>query len=64
MPDADVTLEEFGVAPHPPFPCVEELLYEVPGSGEMLNCPLIVAYSSNVCLKNILSSTFWIIIMP
>ncbi|XWS64984.1 hypothetical protein CRYUN_Cryun05aG0051700 [Craigia yunnanensis] len=28
--DADVTLEEFGEALHPPFSCFEELLYEVP----------------------------------
>nr|GMD30105.1 benzyl alcohol O-benzoyltransferase [Ipomoea batatas] len=40
--DADVTLAEFGDALQPPFPCLEELLYDVPGSGEVLNCPLIL----------------------
>ncbi|XP_020206719.1 13-hydroxylupanine O-tigloyltransferase [Cajanus cajan] len=38
--DADVTLDQFGDAVHPPFPCFEELLYEVPGSREITNSPL------------------------
>ncbi|OMP11162.1 Transferase [Corchorus olitorius] len=37
---ADVTLEQIGDALHPPFPCFDELLYDVPGSDGMLNCPL------------------------
>ncbi|XP_022148633.1 benzyl alcohol O-benzoyltransferase-like [Momordica charantia] len=40
--DADVSLEEFGDAPHPPFPCLEELLYDVPSSSGILNCPLLL----------------------
>ncbi|KAF3795915.1 Benzyl alcohol O-benzoyltransferase [Nymphaea thermarum] len=40
--DADVTLEEFGDALKPPFPCFEKLLYEVPASGEVTNCPLLL----------------------
>ena len=40
--DADVSLDQFGHAIHPPFPCMDELLYDVPGSGEMLNCPLLL----------------------
>ncbi|GFS45755.1 HXXXD-type acyl-transferase family protein [Actinidia rufa] len=40
--DADVTLEEFGDALQPPFPCLEELLYDVPGSAGVLNCPLLL----------------------
>ncbi|GKV07652.1 hypothetical protein SLEP1_g19399 [Rubroshorea leprosula] len=40
--DADVTLEQFGDALQPPFPCFEELLYDVPGSGGVLNCPLML----------------------
>ncbi|XP_073289067.1 benzyl alcohol O-benzoyltransferase-like [Primulina huaijiensis] len=41
--DADVTLEEFGGdALQPPFPCLEELLYDVPGSGTVLNGPLLL----------------------
>ncbi|XP_017977799.1 PREDICTED: benzyl alcohol O-benzoyltransferase [Theobroma cacao] len=39
--DADVTLDQFGDSLHPPFPCYKELLYEVPGSNELLNCPLL-----------------------
>nr|KYP71775.1 10-deacetylbaccatin III 10-O-acetyltransferase [Cajanus cajan] len=40
--DADVTLDQFGDAVHPPFPCFEELLYEVPGSREITNSPLLL----------------------
>ncbi|GLT59753.1 hypothetical protein SLA2020_325540 [Shorea laevis] len=40
--DADVSLEQFGDALQPPFPCLEELLYDVPGSGGVLNCPLLL----------------------
>ncbi|RQW17777.1 hypothetical protein EHS17_15735, partial [Rhodobacteraceae bacterium CH30] len=40
--DADVTLKQFGDALQPPFPCIEELLYDVPGSGGILNSPLLL----------------------
>ncbi|KAL8550098.1 hypothetical protein ACS0TY_008796 [Phlomoides rotata] len=40
--DADVTLQQFGDALQPPFPCLEELLYDVPGSGGVLDCPLML----------------------
>ncbi|KAK2991163.1 hypothetical protein RJ640_015468, partial [Escallonia rubra] len=40
--DADVTLEQFGDALQPPFPCLEELLYDVPGSQGVLNSPLLL----------------------
>ncbi|TYG38146.1 hypothetical protein ES288_D13G198300v1, partial [Gossypium darwinii] len=40
--DADVTLEQFGNALHPPFSCFDELLYDVPDSEGMLNCPLLL----------------------
>ncbi|XP_058103759.1 benzyl alcohol O-benzoyltransferase [Magnolia sinica] len=40
--DADVSLKQFGDALQPPFPCWEELLYDVPGTGEVLNCPLLL----------------------
>ncbi|MBA0699678.1 hypothetical protein Goari_001290 [Gossypium aridum] len=40
--DADVTLEQFGDALQPPFPCLEELLYDVPGSTGVLNCPVVL----------------------
>ncbi|KAK8542872.1 hypothetical protein V6N13_136576 [Hibiscus sabdariffa] len=40
--DADVTLEQFGDALQPPFPCFDELLFDVPGSDGILNCPLLL----------------------
>ncbi|KAG4112454.1 hypothetical protein ERO13_D13G163300v2 [Gossypium hirsutum] len=40
--DADVTLEQFGEPLLPPFPCSDELLYNVPNSEGMLNCPLLL----------------------
>ncbi|XVF42792.1 hypothetical protein PTKIN_Ptkin01aG0393400 [Pterospermum kingtungense] len=40
--DADVTLDQFGEALQPPFPCMEELLYDVPGSAAVVNCPLLL----------------------
>ncbi|KAJ6697481.1 hypothetical protein OIU85_003817 [Salix viminalis] len=40
--DADATLEQFGDALYPPIPCLEDLLFDVPGSGEMINSPLLL----------------------
>ncbi|KAI3850368.1 hypothetical protein MKX03_000836 [Papaver bracteatum] len=40
--DADVRLDEFGDALQPPFPCLEELIFDVPGSGGVINCPLLL----------------------
>ncbi|KAA3473411.1 benzyl alcohol O-benzoyltransferase-like isoform X1 [Gossypium australe] len=40
--DADVTLQQFGDNPLPPFPCMDELLFDVKGYGEMLDCPLFL----------------------
>ncbi|KAL4339596.1 hypothetical protein GQ457_08G005970 [Hibiscus cannabinus] len=40
--DADVSLDQFGDILQPPFPCLEELLYDVPGSSGVLNCPLLL----------------------
>ncbi|XVF42799.1 hypothetical protein PTKIN_Ptkin01aG0394100 [Pterospermum kingtungense] len=40
--DADVTLEQFGDELQPPFPCMDELLYDVPGYSGVLNCPLFL----------------------
>ncbi|KAL0285750.1 UNVERIFIED_CONTAM: Benzyl alcohol O-benzoyltransferase [Sesamum angustifolium] len=40
--DADVRLQQFGDAIHPPFPGLEELLYDVPGSDGVVNCPLLL----------------------
>ena len=40
--DADVTLEQCGDALYPPIPCMDKLLYDVPGSGEILHCPSLL----------------------
>ncbi|XP_012070521.1 benzyl alcohol O-benzoyltransferase-like [Jatropha curcas] len=40
--DADVSLEDFGDPLQPPFPCLEELLFDVPGSSSILNSPLLL----------------------
>jgi len=40
--DADVTLKQFGDALHPPFPCLDQLLYYVPGSSDVINAPLLL----------------------
>ncbi|KAC9618555.1 hypothetical protein R6Q59_027641 [Mikania micrantha] len=40
--EADVTLEQFGVELQPPFPCRDELLYDVRGSRDILDSPLIL----------------------
>ncbi|XP_054816160.1 benzyl alcohol O-benzoyltransferase-like [Prosopis cineraria] len=40
--DADLTLEAFGDSLQPPFPCLEELLYDVPGTSAVLNTPLLL----------------------
>ncbi|CAN6288171.1 unnamed protein product [Urochloa humidicola] len=40
--DADVGLEHFGDALLPPFPCLEELIFDVPGSSAILDTPLLL----------------------
>ncbi|KAJ9559243.1 hypothetical protein OSB04_013857 [Centaurea solstitialis] len=40
--EADVTLKQFGDALQPPFPCFEEVLYNVPGSDGILDSPLLL----------------------
>ncbi|OIW13460.1 hypothetical protein TanjilG_22251 [Lupinus angustifolius] len=40
--DADVTLDQFGVDLYPPFPCFDQLLYDVPGSDGVINSPLLL----------------------
>ncbi|KAJ1294934.1 hypothetical protein BS78_01G184200 [Paspalum vaginatum] len=40
--DADVRLDHFGDALKPPFPCLEELIFDVPGSSEVLGSPLLL----------------------
>ncbi|KAJ9559245.1 hypothetical protein OSB04_013859 [Centaurea solstitialis] len=40
--EADVTLKQFGDVLQPPFPCFDELLYDVPGSSGILDSPLLL----------------------
>ncbi|RCV31859.1 LOW QUALITY PROTEIN: hypothetical protein SETIT_6G211700v2 [Setaria italica] len=40
--DADVRLEHIGDAVHPPLPCLDELLFDVPGSSAIVNSPLLL----------------------
>ncbi|XP_040384173.1 benzyl alcohol O-benzoyltransferase [Oryza brachyantha] len=40
--DADVRLDHFGDALQPPFPCLEELVFDVPGSSAVLGSPLLL----------------------
>ncbi|KAF8722602.1 hypothetical protein HU200_022437 [Digitaria exilis] len=40
--DADVRLDHFGDALQPPFPCLDELIFDVPGSSEVLGSPLLL----------------------
>ncbi|KAJ4839756.1 hypothetical protein Tsubulata_044926, partial [Turnera subulata] len=40
--EAEVTLEQFGDKLQPPFPCWDELLFDVPGSSGVLDCPLLL----------------------
>ena len=49
--DADTTLEYLGDAIQPPCPCFEELLYDVPGSGGILGCPLLLFQVRNLLWK-------------
>ncbi|XP_076940588.1 benzyl alcohol O-benzoyltransferase-like [Bidens hawaiensis] len=39
--EADVTLEQFGKTPCPPFPCIEKLMCVDPGSDDLVGSPLI-----------------------
>ena len=49
--DADVRMEQFGEALHPPFPFLEELIYNVPGSDGILNSPLLLIQVTQNCTK-------------
>ncbi|XP_039824287.1 benzyl alcohol O-benzoyltransferase-like [Panicum virgatum] len=40
--DADVGIEHFGDPLLPPFSCLEELIFDVPGSSAILNTPLLL----------------------
>lgn len=40
--EANVTLKQFGETLHPPFPCMGELLYDVPGLSGIFDSPLVL----------------------
>ncbi|CAI9111769.1 OLC1v1012081C1 [Oldenlandia corymbosa var. corymbosa] len=40
--DADVTLDGFGEEIRPPFPCMKELIFNVPGTDGILHSPLLL----------------------
>uniref|UniRef100_M8CF91 10-deacetylbaccatin III 10-O-acetyltransferase n=1 Tax=Aegilops tauschii TaxID=37682 RepID=M8CF91_AEGTA len=40
--DSDVRLDQFDAALGPPFPCLDELLFDVPGSSGILDSPLLL----------------------
>ncbi|KAK1307137.1 Benzyl alcohol O-benzoyltransferase [Acorus calamus] len=40
--DADVTIDQFGDGIWPPFKCLDDILYDVPGTGDVVNCPLML----------------------
>ena len=49
--DADVWLDQFGDTDlKPPFPCFEEILYDVPGSNGITDCPLLLIQVLYVCI--------------
>lgn len=60
--DADVSLEDFGDGLQPPFPCLEELVFDVQGSGGVLHSPLlliqVIFYSLNLLIKKLFFTVF------
>lgn len=40
--EADATVAQFAGLLHPPFPNLDQLLYNVPGSDGIIDCPLIL----------------------
>ncbi|KAF3449612.1 hypothetical protein FNV43_RR10343 [Rhamnella rubrinervis] len=54
---ADVTLQQLGPTIQPPFPYLDEVLYNVPGSDGILGCPLLLIQVTRlVCGGFILAS--------
>ena len=47
--DADVGLEHFGDPLLPPFPCIEELIFDVSGSSAIINTPLLLFQVTSEC---------------
>lgn len=40
--DADVSMDQLADTIQPPYPYIDELLYDVPGSSDILGCPLLL----------------------
>lgn len=40
--EADITLERLGEWIRPPFPWIDDFLYDVPGSSAIIGCPLLL----------------------
>lgn len=58
--DADVALEQFGDDVVSPFPCFDELLYEVPGSEGVINTPiLLIQVKHIIILLFLFISSLW-----
>ena len=49
--DANVGLEHFGDPLLSPFPCLEELIFDVPGSSAIVNSPLLLFQVTSECLS-------------
>ncbi|PWA85549.1 benzyl alcohol O-benzoyltransferase [Artemisia annua] len=50
--EADVTLKQFGEGVQLPFPCMKELLYDVPGSSGILDAPLLLIQRVAFCKRS------------
>ncbi|XP_043710176.1 benzyl alcohol O-benzoyltransferase-like [Telopea speciosissima] len=58
--DADVSLEQFNdEALQPPFPCLKELLYDVPGWGDILGCPLLLIQVTRLMCGGFIFALRW-----
>ncbi|PWA70545.1 benzyl alcohol O-benzoyltransferase [Artemisia annua] len=57
--EADVTLKQFGEGLHPPFPCMKELLYDVPGSSGILDTPLLLIQVTRLLCGSFIFAIRW-----
>ncbi|GKC86394.1 benzyl alcohol O-benzoyltransferase-like protein [Tanacetum coccineum] len=57
--EADVTLKEFGEQLQPPFPCMEELLYDVPDSSSILDSPLLLVQVTRLLCGGFIFAIRW-----
>ncbi|GJV62647.1 benzyl alcohol O-benzoyltransferase-like protein [Tanacetum coccineum] len=55
--EADVTLKQFGQGLQPPFPCMKERFYDVPGSSGILDTPLLLIQLKEKCGEAIEKAT-------